>query len=44
MGDSCVILGGRWGSGPGSVRVVLQGYNTPDVRGDDLGFRLLRTQ
>lgn len=35
-----VIRGGSWGNNTGSVRSASRTWDDPDVRGDDLGFRL----
>jgi formylglycine-generating enzyme required for sulfatase activity len=37
-----VIRGGSWGYGSNECRVSLRGYGTPGIRGDDLGFRVVR--
>jgi formylglycine-generating enzyme required for sulfatase activity/uncharacterized caspase-like protein len=42
-GSIRVYRGGSWYSDAGYCRSALRGGNTPSLRGDSLGFRLLRT-
>jgi formylglycine-generating enzyme required for sulfatase activity len=41
-GANRVSRGGSWGSGALSLRSAYRSNNTPSVRYDDLGFRLVR--
>jgi formylglycine-generating enzyme required for sulfatase activity len=41
--DRRVVRGGSWNYFPGSLRSANRGGNTPDVRYDNLGFRVGRT-
>ena len=42
-GSNRVNRGGSWGDVPQYARVAIRNYNTPGIRYDILGFRLLRT-
>lgn len=42
MGQSRVIRGGFWHSGPDSTRCALRGSGLPGGMSDDLGFRIIR--
>ena len=43
-GSSRVSRGGGWARGAGYARAPIRGHALPGIRGDLLGFRLLRTQ
>ena len=43
LGDSRIVRGGGWASGPQAAQLRYQQSQPPDYRSDDLGFRIART-